>query len=89
MGPEFAVWLIKQTIFTALAVAAPMLLTGLVVGISISLFQAVTSVQEMTLTFIPKILAVAVVMLYTMPWMIKMVGSFARELFTFVSAGNF
>ena len=87
MTPDFAVWILKQAIITALLVAAPMLITGLVVGIAISLFQAVTSVHEMTLTFIPKILAVALVMLFTMPWMIKMVEKFTRELFTFIATG--
>ena len=89
MTPEFAVWILKQAIFTALMVAAPMLIVGLLVGITISLFQAVTSVQEITLTFIPKIVAVALVMLFAMPWMIKMVNSFTRELFSFIAGGVF
>ena len=89
MTPEFAVWILKQAIFTALMVASPMLVVGLTVGITIGLIQAVTSVQEITLTFIPKIVAVAVVMLFAMPWMIKMVGGFTRELFSFISAGVF
>ena len=85
MTPEFAVWILKQAIFIALMVASPMLIAGLVIGVLISLFQAVTSIQEMTLTFIPKIVVVAVVMLFTMPWMIKMIEGFARELFSFVA----
>ncbi len=89
MTPDFAVWLLKQSILTALLVAAPMLITGLVIGIAISLFQAVTSVHEMTLTFIPKIVGVAVVMLFAMPWMIKIVEKFTRELFSFIAAGMF
>ena len=89
MTPEFAVWLLKQSIYTALMVAAPMLITGLIIGVAISLFQAVTSVHEMTLTFIPKIIGVAVVMMFAMPWMVKMVEKFTRELFSFIAAGVF
>lgn len=85
MTPEFAVWAMKQAIITALMVAGPMLIAGLVVGVAISLFQAVTSVQEMTLTFIPKILVVAGVMLFTLPWSIKLIGGFTRELLNFVA----
>ncbi len=89
MTPEFAVWLLKQSIYTALMVAAPMLITGLIIGVAISLFQAVTSVNEMTLTFIPKIIGVAVVMMFAMPWMVKMVEKFTRELFSFIASGMF
>ena len=87
MTPEFAIWVTKQTLFTALMVAAPMLTAGLVVGILISLFQAMTQIHEMTLTFIPKILAVVGVMLFTMPWMINIISGFTRELFGFISTG--
>jgi len=86
MTPEFATWVCKETIFTALMVAAPMLLAGLVVGIAVSLFQAVTQIHEMTLTFIPKILAVATVMLFTMPWMIRTVLGFTRHIFSLIAS---
>jgi len=89
MTPEFAVWILKQAIFTALLVAGPMLIAGLVMGILISLFQAVTSINEMTMTIIPKILVMAAVMVFTMPWMVKMVGGFTKELFSFIASGMF
>jgi len=85
MTPEFAIWVCKETIFTALLVAAPMLLAGLIIGIIVSLFQAVTSIHEATLTFIPKILAVAAVMLFTMPWMIRVVLGFTRHIFSLIA----
>jgi len=69
-----------------LLVAAPMLLAGLVVGIAISLFQAITQIHEMTLTFIPKILAVAAVMLFTMPWMMRVILGFTRHIFSLISS---
>ena len=86
MTPEFATWVCKETIYTALLVAAPMLIAGLVVGIVISLFQAVTQIHEMTLTFIPKILAVALVMLFTMPWMMRVVLGFTRHIFSLIAS---
>jgi flagellar biosynthetic protein FliQ len=64
-----------------------MLLAGLVVGLLISIFQAMTQIHEITLTYIPKILAVVVVMIFTMPWMINIVCGFTRELFSFIAAG--
>ena len=63
-----------------------MLLAGLVVGIAISLFQAITQIHEMTLTFIPKILAVAAVMLFTMPWMMRVILGFTRHIFSLISS---
>jgi len=87
MTPEFAIWITKEMMFTAIMVAAPMLIAGLVVGIIISLFQAMTQVHEMTLTFIPKILAVVGVMLFTMPWMISIVSGYTREIFGFIAGG--
>jgi flagellar biosynthetic protein FliQ len=56
---------------TALLTAAPLLVTALVIGVLVSLVQALTQIQEQTLTFIPKLLAVAVVMLLSLPWMVR------------------
>lgn len=87
MTTEFAIWICKQTIFTALLIAAPMLISGLAIGILIALFQAATQIQEMTLTFIPKIIVVITVLLFTLPWIINMVTSFTREIFSFIAGG--
>lgn len=86
MTPEFAIWVCKETVYTALLVAAPMLLAGLVIGVAVSLFQAVTQINEMTLSFIPKILAVAGVMLFTMPWMIRVVLGFTRHIMALMAS---
>ena len=64
----------------ALLISAPMLGFGLVVGVVVSIFQAVTSIQEMTLTFIPKILAVMLSMLIFFPWMIDMMLSYTARI---------
>jgi flagellar biosynthetic protein FliQ len=73
--------LVKQAVFTCLAVSGPMLIVGLVTGLVVGIFQAVTQVHEMTLTFIPKIVAVAVALVIFMPWMLAKLTGFS--LFTF------
>jgi flagellar biosynthetic protein FliQ len=69
-----------QTITVAMKVALPLLLAGLVVGLLVSIFQAVTQIQEMTLTFIPKILAAIVVMIVAGPWMLNQIISYTETL---------
>lgn len=80
MTPEFVVSLAKEGVILTLIVSAPMLLLGLVVGLVISIFQAVTSISEMTLTFIPKIIAVFMGMLFFAPWMIEKMTSYTIKL---------
>ena len=68
MNGQLAVDLVRQAVMLSLAVAAPLLATALVVGILVSLVQAVTQLQEQTLTFIPKLLTIALVFVLTLPW---------------------
>ena len=81
MTPEMIITVGRTAITTMLLVAAPMLVSGLVIGLMISLFQAVTQIHEMTLTFIPKIVIVAVALLVFLPWMINLLLDFTRGLF--------
>ncbi len=71
MNPEFAAELIKTMMFQAVALAAPVLITALVVGLAVSLFQAVTSIHEQTLTFVPKALGIVGVLVVLLPWMLR------------------
>ncbi len=71
----------RQALEVTLLVSAPMLLAGLVVGVLVSLFQAVTQIQEPTLTFIPKILAVSLALLFFLPWMLSTLVQFTRRVF--------
>ena len=71
----------RQTFETILLVGGPVLLVSLVVGVLISLFQAVTQLQEMTMTFVPKIVAVFVTLLLMLPFMVKVLVGFTRGLF--------
>ena len=70
-----------ETYKITLILSLPMLLVGLVVGLMISIFQATTQINEMTLTFVPKILAVIVVIIFTMPWMLNMLMDFTTRIF--------
>lgn len=81
MTEQMAAEICKNAIWTTLLVAAPMLIAGLVVGIVVSLFQSVTQIHEMTLTFIPKILVVVVVLILTLPWIMNVLLSYTTNLF--------
>lgn len=80
MTPEFAVELIKSMLFQAVALASPILLTVMVIGLAISLFQAVTSIQEQTLTFVPKVLGVVALLVVLLPWMLRTMIEFTRAV---------
>ena len=70
-----------ETYNITLVLSLPMLLVGLGIGLLISIFQATTQINEMTLTFVPKILAVIVVIIFTMPWMLNMLIDFTARIF--------
>ena len=72
----------REAIFTALVVAAPMLVLGLITGLCVSIFQAVTQIQEQTLTFIPKILVSAIAILFFGPFMLAMLTAFMARVFS-------
>ncbi len=76
MTPEFVVSFAQEAIKITILVSMPMLALGLVVGLAISIFQAVTQIQEMTLTFVPKILVVLVALLFFANWMLEQLMHF-------------
>jgi len=76
MTPEFVVNFAQEAIKVTLLISMPMLLLGLIVGVVISIFQAVTQIQEMTLTFVPKILIVLIALLYFSSWMLEQLMHF-------------
>jgi len=81
MSPEFVTGFIIEALKVAILLAAPVLIFGLVAGLIVSIFQAATQVNEMTLVFIPKMLAVGVAILIFFPWMLRIIISFAQNLF--------
>ena len=80
MTPEFVVEFAKQAIILTIYLSMPMLGLGLIAGLVVSVFQAVTQVQEMTLTFVPKIIAVFLGLLFAAPWMLEKLTSFTRHV---------
>jgi flagellar biosynthetic protein FliQ len=81
MTLDSATELIRQTLILALLVSAPMLLIGLVVGIVVSLLQAVTQIQEQTLTFVPKIAAMVAAAIILMPWISNRLLEYSAAMF--------
>ncbi len=82
MSADLAAQLISHMLWTAVLVAAPVLGIALVVGVLVSILQVVTQVQEMSLTFVPKLGAVVLVLVVLGPWMIKRIAAFASGLIT-------
>ena len=81
MTQQFIVDLAMDSIKTTLLLSAPMLGFGLITGLAVSIFQAVTSIQEITLTFIPKILAVFLSILLFFPWLMQLMLTFTSNIF--------
>lgn len=81
MTPESVVEIGQYAMKTVVLVAGPMLLAGMIVGLVISVFQAATQINEMTMTFVPKILAVFVVLIVTLPWSIQQLTAFTEAMF--------
>lgn len=82
MSEQLLVQLLRETAFVTLLVGAPLLIASLVVGLGVSIFQVVTSIQDMTLTFVPRIVAVFVLGIFLLPWMMEKVMSYTLQLFS-------
>ena len=81
MNTDVVISLATQAMNLAFKVAMPLLLAGLVVGLIVSVFQAVTQIQEQTLAFIPKIVAIAVVLVVGGPWMLGQILTYTTDLY--------
>ena len=84
MDSSFALYLGRHTLETALLLSAPILITCIVVGVAVTLFQAVTSIRDMTITIVPKLLAVGVVALLFGSWTLQVVLRFTNEIFAYI-----
>jgi flagellar biosynthesis protein FliQ len=80
MNAAYATDLLKMLMTNAVTLAAPILITAMVIGLAVSLFQSVTSIQEQTLTFVPKVLAIVAVLILLMPWMLRTLVEFAAGM---------
>ncbi len=81
MNVDFVVGFAKDAIQLTLLLSIPMLGVGLIVGVVISIFQAATQIQEMTLSFIPKIIAIFLALLFSFPWIMHKMMSFTQNIF--------
>lgn len=82
MTPETVVTIGQQAVEMTLLIAAPMLLTALLIGLVVSIFQAATQINEMTLSFIPKLLGIFIVLVITGPWMVNTMVDYIQRLFS-------
>ncbi|MBI5429613.1 MAG: flagellar biosynthesis protein FliQ [Nitrosomonadales bacterium] len=81
MTPETVITIGQQAIEMTLMISAPMLLIALIIGLVVSIFQAATQINEMTLSFIPKLLGVFAVLIITGPWMVNTMVDYIQRLF--------
>ncbi len=81
MNQDVVISLALEAMVLAMKIGMPLLLVGLVIGLVVSVFQAVTQIQEQTLTFVPKVVAVAVIMLMAGPWMLNTLLAFTVEVY--------
>ena len=82
MTEEIVIEVLKEAFFTTFIILLPVLGVTLIVGIFISIFQAATSIQEMTLTFVPKLIAAVAVIIFLLPWMIDKMVAITIRMFT-------
>ncbi len=86
MTPDFAIQIAREAMLITLLLSAPMLGFGLIVGLFISILQALTQVNEMTLSFIPKIIAVVVAFAIFLPWLMRIIMEFTIRLLTMIQS---
>jgi flagellar biosynthetic protein FliQ len=80
MNPEFAIELLKNLMFQSAAISLPFLLTAMLIGLAVSLFQAVTSINEQTLTFVPKALGILGLLILMLPWLVRTMVEFTTAV---------
>ncbi len=94
MTPDTVTDIVRQALYVSLQVSAPLLIIAMVVGFGISLFQSVTQINEMTLTFVPKILIFAAVLAVFFPWILKIITKYTINILVhqwdaLISASNY
>lgn len=76
--------IVKKSLFTAIMIAAPVLIVSLVIGLAISIFQATTQIQEQTLTFVPKLIGILLIIAILGGWMLRTLSTFTIEIFDMI-----
>ena len=85
MSVSLVIQIGRELLITALLLAAPALVVSLVVGVLVSIFQAITSINEQTLTFVPRIVAVSVTLIFTLPWSLRVILSFTQRMILLIA----
>lgn len=85
MTPELVIYIGREAVYTVLLISGPLLLGSILIGLTISIFQATTQIQEQTLTFVPKIVAIFVMIVVLGPWMLNILLAFTQNLFTIMA----
>jgi flagellar biosynthesis protein FliQ len=80
MNPQDAIDLSREAVNIALVIGAPVLVTGMIVGLAVGLLQAVTQIQEQTVSFLPKLVAMVLVLSLTLPWLIQQMVQYSHDL---------
>ena len=84
MDTREAIDIVNKLLFLTLLILTPILGAGLIVGLTIAIFQSITQIQEMTLTFIPKLLAMTLVIFYSLPWITEKIKDYTIEIFNLI-----
>jgi len=85
MTPELVIYIGREAVYTVLLIAGPLLIGSILIGLTISIFQATTQIQEQTLTFVPKIVGVFIMIVVFGPWMLNILLAFTQNLFTIMA----
>ena len=85
MTPDLVIYIGREAVYTTLLISGPLLLVSIAIGLVISIFQATTQIQEQTLTFVPKIIAVFLMVVFLGPWMLNILITFTQNLFTIMA----
>lgn len=80
MSEQFVIHLAREVLLTTFLISAPVLIASMVVGLLVAIFQAATSINEMTLTFVPKLIVMAIVLIIVLPWILDVIITFTQNL---------
>ncbi len=83
-----AIFILTEAIWAILVASSPILISALGIGLFIAFFQALTQIQEMTLTFVPKIIAILIVLIVSMPFIFSTINDFSLKIFDLIASGN-
>ncbi|KJS23478.1 MAG: flagellar biosynthesis protein FliQ [Clostridiaceae bacterium BRH_c20a] len=81
MTQDYIIYIAKEAVYTVLLIAGPLLAGSILIGLAVSIFQATTQIQEQTLTFVPKLIVILVIVVVTGPWMLNVLIDFTTNLF--------